>query len=63
MKRQPVTKTFVRQECGTLRKKLKEQWQKTLNREIEGLAQKTQRSLKKIESRLALLEAKMKKKK
>ena len=62
MKRKPVTKTFVREECGTLGRKLRERWDKTLNREIEGLAQKTQRSLKKIESRLTCLEAKAKKK-
>ena len=62
MKRKPVTKTFVREECSTLGKKLRERWDKNLSREIEGLAQKTQRSLKKIEARLTGLEAKMKKK-
>jgi hypothetical protein len=62
MKRQPVTKTFVREECRILGKKLQEQWQKALNREIDGLAQITQRSLKSIETLLACLEALMKKK-
>ena len=62
MKRKPVTKTFIREECRILGKKLQEQWQKTLNREIEGLAQKTQRSLSEIESRLTCLEPKTKKK-
>lgn len=63
MKRKPVTKTFVRQVCSALGKKLRAQWKKSLSHEIEHLAQMTQRSLKKMESRLALLEAKMKKKK
>lgn len=62
MKRKPVTKTFVRQECSALGKKLREQWKEKLSRETELLAQKTQRSLKDIESRLTRPKATAKKK-
>jgi hypothetical protein len=61
MKRQPVTKAFVREECRTLGKKLRQQCMKNLSREIAGLARITQRSLKSIESRVTQREAKMKK--
>jgi hypothetical protein len=56
MKRKPVTKTFVRQECTALGKRLTERHDKRLEKEIAGLAGILQRSLKGIESRLAHLE-------
>jgi hypothetical protein len=56
MKRKPVTKTFVREECAVLGKRLTERYDKRLEKEIAGLARMLQRSLKGIETRLVRLE-------
>ena len=56
MKRKPVTKTFVREECRALGARLRERGDNRLSREIDGLAAKIQSSFKDIEARLARLE-------